>query len=355
MNNSFNDKKIVFIINIAYIIAILFVIYVAIKFALPIVFPFIIAVALCYIVEPTVQVLNKKAKLSRSIASVICIVIVVVLLFCVLSLLTTTLYNQIKALFSSVPDFIVSIDNFINEVKSKGSNSYFNKILTILYDNVKNMNFDKITSMNAFDGLLNYFTGIFKSIPNMLLTMIVTFVFTVFLSSSFVDVKSFLYKKLSNKNKCLICQIKNSIISVFKKYLKSYFALMMITFSELCIAFAVFGIKPVFSLAFIISIIDILPMFGVGTVMIPWSVVLFVIGEYNDAMIILSIYAVITVVRQIVEPKVVGSGIGLPPVVTLPAMYIGLRLFGVIGLFISPLIITVIIDLKNKGFIKIKK
>ena len=120
-------------------------------------------------------------------------------------------------------------------------------------------------------------------------------------------------------------------------------------------SFYVFKIKPAFALAFIISLIDILPIFGIGTVMLPWSVILFVLGEYQFAVIILSIYSVITIIRQIIEPKIVGDNIGLPAVITLPIMFIGLNLFGLVGLFAGPAVATVIYSLHKKGCIRLWK
>lgn len=355
MNNSFINKKLTFIINIAYIIALIFLCYIIFKYLFAIVFPFIVAIGICYTIEPTVQVLHKKLKIKRSIASVFCIIIVIVLIFCIITLLTTTFYNQIKSLLSSLPRFLNEAEQHLNSLKANGELNFFENVIFKAYEYLKAFDIEKITSMSAFENILKYFTGIFKSIPNLLLALIVTFVFTIFLSSSFEPVKKFICNQMSYKNKELLCQIKNSIIGVFKKYLKSYFVLMLITFAELSVAFMIFDIQPSFTLAFIISIVDILPIFGVGTVMIPWGIISLIFGDYNMGIIVLSIYALITVIRQIIEPKIVGTGIGLPPVVTLPAMYIGLKLFGIIGLFISPIIITVIFDLNKKGYIKFIK
>lgn len=355
MNNSFNNKKLNFIINIAYIIVVLLLIYVAFKYLLSIVLPFIVAIGICYTIEPTVKVLNMKLKIKRSIASAICTIIVIILLFCILTLLTTTFYNQIKTLVSSLPRFLSDAEQYLKNLNSNGEINFFEKIIFYIYDYLKAFDFEKITSMSAFENILSHFTGLFKSIPNLMLALVITFVFTVFLSSSFETTKKFIYKHISNKSRIILCQTKNSLINVFKKYLKSYFVLMLITFAELSAAFMIFDIQPSFTLAFIIAIVDILPIFGIGTVMIPWGAVTLIFGNYNLGITIFSIYALITVIRQIIEPKIVGTGIGLPPIVTLPAMYIGLKLFGVIGLFVSPIIITVIYDLNRQGYINFVK
>lgn len=185
------------------------------------------------------------------------------------------------------------------------------------------------------------------------MTVIVTFVFSVFFSSSYPNISKFIKKIFSPKKTMILSNIKKSVFTILGKYLKSYTLLMLITFSELYISFIIFKIKPSFTLALLISAIDILPVFGVGTVMIPWGIILFICGNYTMAAVILSIYGVITVIRQIVEPKIIGKSIGLSPVITLPIMFAGLNLFGLIGLFAGPMIATVIYDLHRKGLISL--
>ena len=128
---------------------------------------------------------------------------------------------------------------------------------------------------------------------------------------------------------------------------------MLLTFVELSIAFLIFDIQPSIPLALMISLVDILPILGIGTIMIPWGIICLLTGDITLASIIFSIYAVITVIRQIVEPKIVGKNIGLPPIITLPAMFIGMSLFGIKGLFISPMIVTIVYDLNKNGLIKL--
>ena len=89
--------------------------------------------------------------------------------------------------------------------------------------------------------------------------------------------------------------------------------------------------------------------------MLPWGVVLLGLGDYQLAVTVFSIYGTITIIRQIIEPKIVGDNIGLPAVITLPVMFLGLNLFGIVGLFAAPALTTVIYSLHKKGFIKLWK
>lgn len=120
------------------------------------------------------------------------------------------------------------------------------------------------------------------------------------------------------------------------RWLRAYMLLLGLTFCELLIGFSILRLDYIFLLAAGIAVLDLLPVFGVGTVLIPWAVVLFVSGNYSLGLGILVLYGVVTVVRQVAEPRIVGGSIGLHPLLTLAAMYVGFKLFGLAGMLLSP-------------------
>ena len=118
--------------------------------------------------------------------------------------------------------------------------------------------------------------------------------------------------------------------------IRSYTLIMLLTFVELSILFTVFGIQKAFLKAVIIAIFDIMPILGTGGILIPWFVISFALGHTAQGLKLLVIYAIVTVVRNYVEPRIVGVQLGLHPIITLVSMFIGLRLFGFWGLFGLP-------------------
>ena len=109
---------------------------------------------------------------------------------------------------------------------------------------------------------------------------------------------------------------------------------------ERSILFAVFGIKAPLLKASLIAVMDILPILGTGTVKIPWFVISFLLGDLVMGIKLAAIYVIVTVVRNYVEPKIVGAQLGLHPIITLAAMFIGLRLFGFLAMFGLPVAIS---------------
>ena len=121
-------------------------------------------------------------------------------------------------------------------------------------------------------------------------------------------------------------------------YVKAYLLILLITFCELFVGFSILGIDYAFLIAAAVAVIDILPVLGVGTVLIPWVAIEFVSGNIRLGVGLLILFAVIEIVRQFIEPRIVGGTLGIHPLVTLAAMYIGFALFGVGGMFIGPII-----------------
>lgn len=119
-------------------------------------------------------------------------------------------------------------------------------------------------------------------------------------------------------------------------YLRSYLTLMGITFAEMLVGLSLLRVGYALLLALLIALVDLLPVLGVGTVLIPWSLVSFVTGDIARGVGLLVLWGISLAVRQFLEPRLIGRGLGIHPCLTLVAMYAGLRLFGIIGMLLCP-------------------
>lgn len=124
--------------------------------------------------------------------------------------------------------------------------------------------------------------------------------------------------------------------------------LFLLTFAELSIGFLILRIPYAILLGLAITLFDILPVLGTGGFLLPWAAILFLIKNTPLAVGILVLYLIITVVRNIMEPRLVGKQIGLHPLATLMAMFLGLKLVGIVGMFLFPIGLTVILGCKRK-------
>ncbi len=124
---------------------------------------------------------------------------------------------------------------------------------------------------------------------------------------------------------------------------------MTLTFVELSIGLSLIGIDHSVLIALAISIFDILPVLGTGGIMIPWSLICLIQGNFILGIELILVYVIITVIRNIVEPKIVGAELGIHPVATLMAMLVGGQLFGIIGLFGFPILLSFILFKTEKN------
>ena len=146
----------------------------------------------------------------------------------------------------------------------------------------------------------------------------------------------FCLKQFTTEARSLLWHIKEYVAGTLFVCIRSYMIIMSLTFIELSIGLSLIGIKNAIPIAALISLFDILPVLGCGGIMIPWAVISLVLGYTRLGIELFIIYGIITVVRNYLEPKIVGAQLGLHPIITLVSMFVGLRLFGFWGLFGLP-------------------
>ena len=202
-------------------------------------------------------------------------------------------------------------------------------------------------------GTINFITRLISSIPSVLISILIAIISSFFFTLDYQRIVSSVMGMIPIKQRTLILDIKDGLISVLGKYLRAYAKLMSLTFVELSFAFFILGIHNPVGLAFMVAIIDILPVLGTGTVMIPWFIIELIMGNTPLGIGLMITYIVITVIRNILEPKIVGDQIGLHPLATLILIYVGLKMFGFIGLFALPISATILKTLHDEGKINI--
>ena len=132
-------------------------------------------------------------------------------------------------------------------------------------------------------------------------------------------------------------------------YLRACLLLGLTTFLLTFIGLAVLGVPYAFLLAILLAVVDLLPLLGTGIILVPWACICLLLGQVKLGIGLLILYGVSTLVRQILEPKLIGDGLGLHPLASLCAMYAGLRLFGVWGMILSPLVTASVVSIWRGG------
>ena len=317
-----------------------------IKYALGAFLPFLLGAAVAALVSPISKKLASLCKLPPKAVSAI----LVILLFLIsVSLLYFAGYRLISEIgdilerISSDP-YSVSrfIENLISRIKGLGigdgsANSSFWQRIGVDIDALLNNALDSMIS-SLTSALPRIAAGIVSGIPSFLLFTITfllsAFYFSIDRASLGRSASSILPYKWQKSLPIIRQRVKKTVTG----YLKAYFFIMLLTFTEVFIGLSILKVRYALLLAIIISIVDILPVLGTGTVLIPWAAYSYIVRDVGLGTGLLILYGIILIVRQIAEPKIVGNSIGLHPLATLASVYLGIKFAGFLGIFIGPIV-----------------
>ena len=202
---------------------------------------------------------------------------------------------------------------------------------------------------NASTSIVSGAGSVVAKVPTLLINSVFTIIASFFFTIYYHDITDFIFAQLPEDKAVQSRKFKGSVVVTVLQYIKSYAILMFITFIELTIGMILLRVGNPLAVSAIIAVVDILPILGVGTVLIPWSIISFIASDFKMGIGLLVLYAIITIVRQSLEPKIVGGQIGLHPVVTLVSIFVGGKLFGILGVFLLPIAAVMVKKLHEDG------
>ena len=184
-------------------------------------------------------------------------------------------------------------------------------------------------------------TGV-VSIPGALVTIIVTIVSSFYIAADYKMVLAFLKRLIPGSHRDKVVQVVGYVEHAVVVYIKSYLVLFCLTAAELWLGFTLLDVPYRLGLAVGIALFDLMPILGVGGILMPWGTIALLMGNFKIGLGIWGLYLGITAVRNAVEPKLVGHQIGLHPLATLVAMVVGLKLAGLAGMMLLPISLVAI-------------
>lgn len=198
---------------------------------------------------------------------------------------------------------------------------------------------DVLSAMGStIPGILS---AILKALPELLLGLVVTVIAAFYFTLDGERIKAGIRSILPGSAKAMLSHIKKEAAVAAIGYLRSYSLILLITFSEIFFGLSVLGVEYSLLIAAITAIVDILPVLGVGIVLLPWALFALVSKDVFLGVGLLILYVITVVVRQFIEPRIVGENLGMHPLLTLAAFYLGYRLFGFAGILIAPLALVI--------------
>ncbi|NLC96828.1 MAG: sporulation integral membrane protein YtvI [Erysipelotrichaceae bacterium] len=359
MDTKYEMKK-KFIVNTIYIVIVTLLGYLLFKYVVGFISPFIFAFLIARILQKPAKYISQKIKIKTSIIALLLAFIFYAIIIVLFSLLGAKIFSVITSVVSDIPNiyktYITPIFNSIFDFLERTVygldptvvdilNSGFEQLIGSLQDNITNFSITIVSSLS----------NIATSLPSFIIKILLMIISTFFIASDYDRIIKFINKQLSPKAYEAVNMIKDYVFNTLFEVIKSYVTIMTITFIELSIGLTILRVSNSISIAILISIFDILPVLGTGGIMIPWLIISFIQGNVKLGFGLLIVYVIVTLIRNIIEPKIVGSQLGLHPIVTLLSMFIGTSLFGGIGLFGFPIFLSLLKYLNDKGTISILK
>ena len=341
------EAKKKFIVNFLFYGIIAAIVLVLAKYVAPIMTPFIIALVVSAIVHKITQKMKIPKERLRRVAAVAICAFIYAVLFHGAVLLSAKVVSAVVDVLNRIPHLITmyvipwlegSVDHLETAVTPYDT-SVASWIDSIASDLIKSLT----QFVTSFSGkAVVCVTSSATAIPSVIVDTIITIISTFFMVLDFDKVIGFLFKLVPAGKRELVNTGLHYTKTMLKVYVKSYSILFTLTLVELSIGFSILRIPNAIILALVIAVFDLMPILGTGGVLLPWTLLAFLMENYTMAFGILALYLVVTGIRNTLEPRIVGKQIGLHPLATLAAMLMGLRMFGLVGLIGFPVTLTVI-------------
>ncbi len=321
------------------------------RYLLPIVLPFILAFLLSLAAEPLVRVLQGRLRLPRAAASGIGVVIALLVTMLLVISLCALLIRQLGNLSGVLPDLsqtaregMHALELFLLDLAQRTPNTV-SPILTQSVEGVFSDSSQVLDRISAW--LLSLASGIVSRIPDSALGFGTWILASFMVSAKLPRIRRWVRGRIPDTWREQYLPAVSRLKKNLGGWLLAQAKLTGVTFLVLSAGFLILRIHHGPLWAGLICLVDALPVLGTGTVMIPWSLICFLQGDQIRAVGLLCTYAVSALLRSVLEPKLIGRQLGLDPLVTLLSMYAGYRLWGILGMLLSPLLAVTLTQLTS--------
>ncbi len=378
------EKKRKLIINVAFYAMLLVLGFLFYKYAFGVCFPIMFAFFVAVILQRPKNFVIKKTPIKKGFASTLCVFALMLIAAAVVVLIGVRATEEIKGfidyitvqfsnfdtIVNTVETFILSTIGKLPEFISETATESITALFTQLREFIAGTNTELPEQIGGLSEKINLswiatpITGVLSTatrIPSIIISIVVTIVLACFMTADYDLIVRFVYCQFPKEKRKDLTRAKQLLKMNLGKMAKAYALIMLVTFTEVFIGLTILKMIGLFNssyiavIAVVTAIVDVIPVLGTGTIVLPWAAYSFITGNIGMGIGLLVLYATVTVIRQIVEPKLVAGQLGLPPFVTLIAMYLGLKIIGVLGVFILPIIAIMLKLLNDEGIIDLWK
>lgn len=324
-------------------------VWLGLRYLLPLLSPFLLGTALALAAEPMVSFLNRRARVPRPVSAGIGVSMAFCFLAMVLLLICAFVVRELGSLAGILPDLenavtagIALLQSWLLDLAAHTPQS----VQPLLRENVSALFSDGAALL---DKVLRYVLGLagnlLSHIPDSALSLGTAVIAGYMISAKLPRIKLWITRRLSREKLRPILAAGKRMKKALAGWLLAQCKLMGMTFVILSLGLLLLRVPYALFWALAVSAVDALPVLGTGTVLLPWALICFLQGDGARAIGLLGIYAVISLTRSTLEPKLVGRHLGLDPLVTLMALYAGYKLWGIGGMILAPLLAVTAIQI----------
>jgi len=371
------------LIDVAYYLMILAAFYLFIRYAFWLAFPFLFSFLVAVALQKPMILAHRKLRLKKSFTAIALVLLFYVLVSVVVALIGVRIWNSARGFMDYIMEQARNFPQIAQGLQGRiidltrwmpvGAQARIETWLGTFFQGLFEGRDAAGEPLGAFGSLMTHVnlqwfrapvSGVLNTaarIPSIVIAVVITIISSFFITISYDSIVGFIKRQLGPEKSKGLSATKRIVFQSLKKLLRSYAIIMGVTFCELALGLLLLRLVGVYDGSYIISIaavtalVDILPVLGTAFVLIPWAVYSLIMGNIGLGAGLLILLGVITVVRQILEPKVIASNLGLPPIAIIAGMYIGLQLFGFLGLFMVPILLILLKLLNDEGVVRIWK
>ncbi|WP_177918120.1 AI-2E family transporter [uncultured Eubacterium sp.] len=379
------EKRRAFLINFAFVGVLLALAYVGLKYFFWVSAPFLLSFFFAVILQKPLRFIDKKTNhKAHGFFSILLVILSICVVIIPLIFILSAVFNKISEFLTylvselnDLPSLLSKVENWLLDFLGFLPSHLYDSVSVTITDAFSKLQPAAAEDVGAASGLLSGIDfssitdkitsgvsnvySVLKGVPSVLIGVVIGIVAWILFTKDYDTVVRFIQNQLPSEKKNILVDLKQVFSKTILTMFKAYGIIMLITFSEICLGFGIMRMCGIMNnnffvlIAAAIAIFDILPVAGSGGILIPWALFSLVYGNNKQALGLIIMYVIITVIRQYIEPKIVGTSLGVNPIVTLMGLYFGLKFFGFLGMFLVPLCVMTLKAFNDTGRINIWK
>ena len=319
--------------------------------------PFVLAFVAAWLLNPLVRGIQKRLGAPRKLLSLLLILLILAVAG---GLVTAFVWNIVSELISLANNWSAILEAV--QAGMDAVSRFFSRFMALLPTQINAAVDTALRDLSSH--LLSWLsrtlpdlvsaaalrtTGVARRVPSFAVAAVVFLMGSYYITADYPHIRFLVSSRFSGRARRFLTEVRAAAMSAFGGYVKAEFILSVGVFLILLTGFTLAGQPYGLLLAFLLAVLDFIPIVGAGTVMVPWAVVDLCLGNLRQAVELMVIWGVIALFRRVGEPKIVGDQTGLPPVVSLISIYVGMRLAGVLGMILAPVVCMVFLNICRLG------